>query len=121
MKRLFLTVMAVISLSMTTFAEGEKFNGVDNVSAYDMSVNYGSLGRALGLTFEQLDAVEEVNRTFKAEMLSASTANKEARKSMMDAAIKKDLRKMRYILDKEQYRTYLALLNATINNRGLND
>ena len=39
MKRLFLTVMALLSMTMT-FAENEKLNSVDNANAYNMSVNY---------------------------------------------------------------------------------
>ena len=46
--------------------------------------------------------------------------DKDEQKVMMDNAIKKDLKYMRYILDKKQYRKYLMLLNVTLNNRGLN-
>ena len=38
----------------------------------------------------------------------------------MEKAVKKDLKYMNYILNKEQYRKYLLVLNATFNNRGLN-
>ena len=40
---------------------------------------------------------------------------------MVNKAIEKDLKYMHYILDRDQYRKYLLLLNATINNRGLNN
>ena len=120
MKRLFLTVVAVLSMTMTTFAEGEEMNNVDNVSAYDMTVNSKSLARALDLTDDQLVAVEEINAVFSADMLSVAAANKEARKAMMNNAVAKTLREMHYVLDNGQYRRYLMLLNTTINNRGLN-
>jgi len=119
MKRLFLTVVAVLSMTMA-FAEDENLNSVNKSNAYDMTINYGKLGQALGLSADQLDAVEDVHKVFCADMLSVSAATKESRKLMMDNAIKKDLRYMRYILDNEQYHKYLVLLNATINNRGLN-
>ena len=42
MKRLFLTVVAVLSMTMT-FAEDEKLNNVESAKAYNMEVNYGKL------------------------------------------------------------------------------
>ena len=119
MKRLFLTVIAVLGITMTTLAEGEEMNNVDNVSAYDMTVNYNSLRRALSLTDEQLTAVKEIHEVFCADMTSIAAANKEARVAMTGNAVKKNLREMHYVLDNHQYRTYLRILNVTINNRGL--
>ena len=114
-------VVAVLSISMTVNAEEEKMNGVDNVNAYDMTINYASLGRALDLTDEQLEAVEEIHGAFCVDMVSVGASSKESRKAMMSNAIVKNLREMHYVLDKGQYRKYLMLLNATINNRGLNE
>ena len=54
-------------------------------------------------------------------MLNAAVAPKDDRKAMVNKAIEKDLKYMHYILDRDQYRKYLLLLNATINNRGLNN
>ena len=105
---------------MATFAEGEEMNNVENVNAYDMTINYSSLARALDLTETQLVAVEEINTMFCADMLSVGAANKESRKAMMNNAVAKALREMHYVLDSKQYRRYLMLLNATLNNRGLN-
>ena len=53
-------------------------------------------------------------------MLIASQANEEDRKALMDKAISKDLKYMHYLLNDKQYRTYVMLLNTTLNNRGLN-
>ena len=53
-------------------------------------------------------------------MLNAYSANADERKEMVDKAIKKDIRYMHYVLTGEQYRKYLMILNATVNNRGLN-
>ena len=116
---MFLTVMVMLSMTMT-FAEGEKMNGVDNANAYNMTVNYASLSRALDLTSEQLAAVEEIHEMFCADMTSIASANKSSRKAMMNNAVMKNLREMHYVLDNKQYRTYVKLLNITINNRGLN-
>lgn len=116
MKRLFLIVVALLSMT-TTFAKDEN---VTNVANYDMSVNIRKLGNCLGLTMDQMEAVGDVHKTFCAEMMNAATANTDDRDGLVDAAITKDLRYMHYILNDKQYRKYLLLLNVTLTNRGLN-
>jgi hypothetical protein len=38
---------------------------------------------------------------------------------MVEKAVNKDLAYMNYILNKDQYRKYVMLLNTTLTNRGL--
>jgi hypothetical protein len=38
---------------------------------------------------------------------------------MVEKAINKDLAYMNYMLNENQYRKYVMLLNVTLNNRGL--
>lgn len=111
----------MLSIAMTVNAEEEKMNGVDNVNAYDMTINYASLARTLDLTDEQREAVELIHGMFCVDMASVGASSPESRKAMMNNAIVKNLREMHYVLDNGQYRKYLMLLNATVNNRGLND
>lgn len=119
MKRLFLTVVAVLSMTMT-FAENEELNKVDNANSYNMSVNYDKLADCLGLTLDQAELVQDIHTSFCADMLNASQAEGVERKAMVSKAIEKDLKYMHAVLTKEQYRKYLLLLNTTFNNRGLN-
>ncbi|MDO4160417.1 MAG: hypothetical protein Q4D41_08175 [Prevotellaceae bacterium] len=119
MKRLFLTVVAVLSMTMT-FAEDEKLNTVNSVNAYNMDVNYGKLADCLGLSMDQLESVQDIHTSFCAEMMNAASANADERKAMVEKAVEKDLKHMRYVLTTDQYRKYLMLINATFNNRGLN-
>jgi len=120
--------MTVAMLSMTmTFAETGKaadMNAakVDDIEIYDMSVNMRKLSVALGLTVDQIEAVETVHHTFNAEMQFAAEhyGSEEERDAQVKKAIEKDVRWMNYILTKDQYRKYLILLNTTLNNRGLN-
>ncbi len=118
MKRLFLTVMAVLSMTMT-FAEDENLNTTNNMQAYNMEVNYNKLGEALDLTSDQLEAVKDVHQMFCTNMMSAAAASEESREAMMKNAINMDLRYMRSILNYKQYKHYLLLLNTTLVNRGL--
>ncbi|MBQ8157719.1 MAG: hypothetical protein IJ081_01700 [Prevotella sp.] len=119
MKKMIFMVMAMLSMSMTSFAENDNVANVNNVESYDMTINMRKLAVALDMTFDQMESVEDIHRTFCAEMMLAAHANKDERAQLLDKAINKDLRYMRYVLDKDQYRKYLMLLNTTLHNRGL--
>lgn len=118
MKRLFLTMVAVLSMTMT-FAENENAASVNTTEAYDMTVNMKKLAQALSLTKDQVESVAEIHKTFAAEMMFAAQSKGEERNKMVEKAINKDLAYMDYILEKEQYRKYVMLLNLTLLNRGL--
>ena len=109
-------------LSMTmAFAEGENVNSVNNVAVYDMSVNMEKLAEALSLNGDQREAVDNIYQTFAAEMMyAAQYYSNDQRKDMVKKAINKNVAWMNYVLNDKQRRTYLMLLNTTINNRGLN-
>ena len=117
---MILTVMAVLSMTITTFAKDENANANNAMSAFDMSVKMNKLSQALNLTTVQTESVADVHHTFCGEMMVAAQANDDDRKELMMKAVNKDLKYMHYILNKDQYRKYLLILNATLNNRGLN-
>ncbi len=119
MKRLFLIVVAVLSMTMT-FAGNEKLNIVDSANAYNMSVNHVKLAEYLELSSDQFEAVKDIHASFCADMLNAANSVGEERSYMIKDAIDKDLTYMSFILTKDQYNKYLRVLNATFNNRGLN-
>ena len=120
MKRLFLMVVAMLSMTMA-FAENESVANIENVEAYDLNVNMNKLGKALRLNSDQMDAVKEINQMFANEMRFAAEMSREDRVAFMDKALKKNVLYMDYVLNKEQYRKYLLLLNLTLRNRGLID
>lgn len=119
MKKIVLTVVAVMSMTMA-FAAGENDNNAANANAYKFNVSTYALSRALNLNQDQIDAVEDINRTFATEMMNASVADSSEREAKVNEAIKKDLSYMHYVLNNSQYREYVKLLNVTLNNRGLN-
>ena len=118
MKKMILTVMAVLSMT-TTFAKDENANATSAMSAFDMSVNMDKLSETLNLTCDQRESVADVHHTFCGEMMVAAQAGNEDQKDLMIKAVNKDLKYMHYILNKDQYRKYVMVLNATLNNRGL--
>ena len=112
--------MTLAMLSMTmTFAENEEATNVNNVEAYDMSVNMRKLSVALDLNADQIEAVESIHNTFNAEMQLAAQAETADRQEKVNKAVDRDLKWMHYVLNQKQYRTYLMLLNTTLNNRGI--
>ena len=116
MKKIVLTVAAVMSMTLA-FAAGENDNNntTTNTNAYKFNVSTYALSRALNLDFDQVDVVEDINRTFATEMMNASVAEGSERESKVQNAIKKDLSYMRYILNDRQYREYVKLLIVTLN------
>ena len=116
---MIMTLVAMLSMT-TAFAEDENTNAVKNVEAYKMDVNMDKLASALNLDWNQRDAVENIHRVFNTEMTYAAQYGKNDRENMVKRAIDTDVKRMRYVLNEKQMRTYLMLLNTTINNRGLN-
>jgi len=115
MKKIVLTLVALMSMT-TIFAENE---GMNTTEAYNMTVNMKNLARTLNLSKDQVESVAEVHKTFSSEMVFAAQYGKEERTKMVEKAINKDLAYMNYILNKDQYRKYVMLLNMTLINRGL--
>ena len=115
MKKIVLTMVALMSMTMT-FAENEGMNATE---AYDMTVNMKKLAQALNLSDDQVEGVAEIHKTFSSEMVFAAQYGKEERAKMVEKAVNKDLAYMHFILNKDQYRKYLTLLNVTLVNRGL--
>ena len=118
MKKIVLMVVAMFTMTMS-FAENENNNAVRSVEAYDMTVNMRKLSVALGLTFDQIEAVENIHGIFTAEMQMAAHAEENDRKERVKKAVERDIKWMHYVLNEKQYRAYLTLLNTTLNNRGI--
>ena len=118
MKKIVLMVVAMFTMTMA-FAENENNSTLNSAEAYDMTVNMRKLAVALGLTVDQMEAVQDIHTAFCNEMMLAANADADEREAMVNNAVKKDVRYMHYILNDKQYKTYLMLLNATLHNRGL--
>ena len=119
MKRFVLTVMVVMTMSMA-FADNEKSNSANDMSAYQMNISMHSLGRALNLSSDQYGFVEDAINIFTEDMMCIAAAEGADRLAMVKNAVSKNLSLTRNILTRAQYQKYVMLLNMTLNNRGLN-
>ena len=116
MKKIMIMAVAMFAMATTTFAAEENTNAT---AAFNMNVKMGSLASALSLNIDQAEAVADVHKNFTADMMNAATASAEDRAAMIDKAVLKDLKYMHVILNNNQYRKYVMLLNTTLINRGL--
>ena len=119
MKKMILMVVAMFSMTMTSYAENENREISLNIENYDMSVNMRKLAVVLDMTSDQMSSVESIHASFCNEMLEAAKAGEEERSGLVDKAVIRDLRYMHYILNPAQYHKYTQLLNVTLQNRGL--
>lgn len=116
MKKIVLTVSFVLTMCMNVFAEE---TAVADTKCYDMSVNYKRLGCFLELTEDQVDAVKAIHEQFRMNMNFASDGKSEKqRNSVVRNAITTDIKWMRCVLNDEQYKKYITVLNATLVNKG---
>lgn len=118
MKKTVLTLIAVLSMTFA-YASNESTKADAEMQAYDMTVDYNRLGSALGMTLDQIKAMKDIHKTFCVEMMNAAAADKEDKDAMVNSALDKDLKYMRYILTGKQYDKYELLLKTTLRNRGL--
>ncbi|NPD92696.1 hypothetical protein [Xylanibacter muris] len=128
MKRIIISVMAMLTMSLAFAASKSDLVAVntvaetglaENAGVYDININIRKLGEVLGLTFSQMESVYYVQRTFAQEMAAAELVGSSEGKILANDAIEKNLRCMSYILNKEQYDKYLVLFNNTLNNINL--
>ena len=115
MKKMILTVVAVMTVTFG-FAKTENTNSVNNNDKYELNIDMRRLAEKLNLTYEQMEAVQTIHDNLNEDMAEAATAHRFERMAIMDKAIRKDVHNMRNVLNDKQYRTYLTLLGATINN-----
>lgn len=118
MKKMMLTIAMALTMTVV-FAEGENDHNTQNTEAYNMRVNISMLAKALQLNGDQIETVQFVQDQFSREMMNVAEAVEEERSEKMQKAINRDLANMRYILNEDQYRTYVRILNVTLHNRGL--
>ena len=121
MKKLVIMMAMLFAFTMNSFAEDNAANEVENaVAKYDMNINYRRLACALDLSKDQVESMENIMAQFENGMLLAAYAkNDDAKDKIVRNAVTTNTKYMHYVLNKEQYKKYLLLLNTTLNNRGI--
>jgi hypothetical protein len=120
MKRVILMLVMMFTMGVYSFAENNNTVAVENVAKYDLKIDNRRLAVYLDLTADQMDAVTAVSNEFSNELkFAAVECTNTARKEVTKNAIIKNVKHMRYILNHEQMKKYLMVLNATVKNRGL--
>lgn len=118
MKKVLMMLAMMFAVSMYSFAEDANANEVNIIERYDLNVNLKKLGLFLDLSSDQIDGIEVVESEFQNDLMFAAVeCTKSNRSIVVKNAIGKHIQHMRYILNKEQMRKYLIVLNATIRNR----
>lgn len=118
MKKLFLTLVAVMTMSFAN-AETEAFRTQRHVVNYDMSFDLNRLAAKLDLTADQMEVIEVIQENFNDEVQEAATARGHERRFLVHQAVRKDVKQMHRVLNDEQFGTYMMLLGATLQNKGL--
>lgn len=111
-----LTIVAMLSMTMT-FAATPSTN--NDAAAYSFNVNNNSLARSLNLTEEQEYSVNIIIARFEYDMKRAGKATDDDRQKKLRKAVKRNLGQLSQVLTREQYRKYVAIINATFVNRGI--
>lgn len=120
MKRIIMTALMAVTF-MSAMADTEKEMSKEELaSAYDMSISYRSLDRALELTQDQADYMHMAYDLFQKQMECAGMCSgKASRDAMTSNALRSHVGIIRPVLDQRQYRKYLTLLNTTLRNRNI--
>ena len=116
---MILTAAVVLSMTaaMAKTKNVEARMGYSN--AYDFNVSTYSLAKTLNADQSQYDKMLFINDMLHTDMRRAGYARRAKRQEKVDEAIKRNLSGMKSVLNEQQYKKYLMLLNATLINRGL--
>ena len=115
MKRLFVSVFAVLSLSTVCFSQKNL-----EITDWNMKKHLPELARYLELSSNQYDNVANAIDFLAYKMNSAKYSKGERQIKYLNEAIYGSLKLMKSTLSEAQYKKYLRILNTQIQNKGLN-
>ena len=120
MKKYLIMLVMLFTMSVYSFAEDNNATKIERIERYNVKVNTKKLADYLQLSSDQFDAVETVTNEFSNDLMFAAVQDGEtSRKTVTKNLIEKNVKYMSYILNKVQMHKYLAVLNATMNNRNI--
>jgi hypothetical protein len=120
MKKYLIMLVMLFTMSVYSFAEDNNATEIERIERYNVKVNTNKLADYLQLTSDQFDAVETVTDEFSNDLMFAAVQSSDSSRNVITKnLIEKNVKYMSYILNKNQMRKYLVVLNATMNNRGI--
>jgi len=121
MKKYFIMLVMLFTMSVYSFAEDNNATEIERIERYNVKVNTKKLADYLQLSVDQMDGVGTVIDEFSNDLMFAAVQSNDSSRSMITKnLLEKNVKYMSYILNEEQMRKYLIVLNATINNRNIN-
>jgi hypothetical protein len=106
-------------------AENHETNKVSEICSdmrvenFDFKVNNRKLANTLELNNDQIEPLENVMEMFSNDMMFAYyECNNTNRDNVIRNSFKKHIQYIGYILNKEQMKKYMTILNVTLANRG---
>lgn len=118
MKKVF--IMAAIALMATASVKAEEKNQDAVRVDYNINMNVRALSRCLNLNGEQADVMEYASDMLRDEVSRVRFSKEEKKAARLKRSIAHNLSIAHKHLEDKQYRSYLTLLNQTLNNKGLN-
>ena len=115
MKRLFVSVFAVLSLSTVCFSQKNL-----EITDWNMKKHLPELARYLELSSNQYDNVANAIDFLAYKMNSAKYSKGERQIKYLNEAVYGSLKLMKSTLSEVQYKKYLRILNTQIRDNGLN-
>jgi len=111
----------MFTMSVYSFAEENEATKMAETERYELKINHRRLACTLDMSKDQMEMYGDVISEFENDMMFASVMEtEESRNTIVANAIKKNIKYMHYILNDNQYKKYLMLLNLTLENRGFN-
>lgn len=119
MKKFFLMMVMMLTMSAYSFAEDSNATKLTNTEKYELKVNHRRLACVLDMSNDQMEMSDEILSELERDMAFASCMDtEESSEKIVANAVKKNIRYMSYILNDKQYRKYLMLLNLTLEHKG---
>lgn len=114
MKRLGLTLVAAVCLTATTFAAGNQ----PTTAKWEGNINVSKLSQYLRLSANQHEEVANICEYFS-EQMDRATSSKKNQEKLLRNAVYGNLKLMKSTLTEKQYADYTKVLNATLQNKGI--
>lgn len=116
MKKVLIMLVMLFTFSMNLFANAVS---IAKNAKYEFKVNNRKLANVLNMSDEQIELSDSIMKELERGMEFAESMNSdESRDAIALNTVKKNLYQMHYVLNKEQYRDYLKIINVTLKNKG---